>query len=110
LRSGTYDAILASGPPFSSFLLAASLARRSRLPLVLDYRDEWDISNQYWENKRLGPWTLALQRRMQHSVLRAAHAVVATTEASAASLREHCGQSGSRAIVECIFNGFDRED
>jgi glycosyltransferase involved in cell wall biosynthesis len=110
LRAERHDVILASGPPFSSLLLAAALARRSGLPFVLDYRDEWDLSNQYWESKRLGPWSLAVQKGMQNSVLRHARAVVATTEASADSLREHCRQANGKARVACIYNGFDRDD
>ena len=49
LRRTQHDAIIASGPPFSSFLLGAALSRRSGLPLILDYRDEWDLTNQYWK-------------------------------------------------------------
>lgn len=110
LQSQRFDAIVASGPPFSTFLLAASLSRRSGLPLVLDYRDEWDISNQYWENKRLGTLSLAIQQRMQRSVLRQAAVVVATTQASADSLQSHCLSAGSKARVGCIYNGFDPDD
>ncbi|MEP7066788.1 MAG: glycosyltransferase [Gemmatimonadota bacterium] len=35
------DVVLASGPPFFSFVTAFFIARRFRVPLVLDYRDEW---------------------------------------------------------------------
>jgi glycosyltransferase involved in cell wall biosynthesis len=35
------DVILASGPPFSSHLIAAGLSRILRAPLALDYRDPW---------------------------------------------------------------------
>src|SRR6478672_7261798 len=33
-----HGVIVASGPPFSSFLVGAQLSRKNRLPLVLDYR------------------------------------------------------------------------
>ena len=35
-----HDAIFATAPPFSSFVTAAALSRRSGLPLIVDYRDE----------------------------------------------------------------------
>jgi glycosyltransferase involved in cell wall biosynthesis len=35
------DVILASGPPFSSFVLAKRLSKRLGCPYVLDYRDPW---------------------------------------------------------------------
>jgi glycosyltransferase involved in cell wall biosynthesis len=105
-----HDAILASGPPFSTFLIAAALARRVDLPLVLDYRDEWTISNEYWENKRLDPLSRAIQQRMQRRVLRAAQAVVATTRASTESLAKLIQRVGGTARASCIYNGFDPED
>src|SRR5262249_54326078 len=43
LREVPHQAILATAPPFSSFLIGAQLSRRTGLPLVLDYRDEWDL-------------------------------------------------------------------
>src|SRR5262249_307801 len=106
LHERLHGVILVSGPPFSAFLIGRELGRRCGLPLFVDYRDEWDLSNQYWENKRLDRLSLAIQERMQQRVLRAATAVVATTRASAASLRAACQRAGSRAEVECVYNGF----
>ena len=45
LSQQKHDVIFVTAPPFSSFLIGAELARRTGLPLVLDYRDEWSISN-----------------------------------------------------------------
>src|SRR5262245_3771627 len=55
LKVRPHHAILVSGPPFSAFLTARELSRRSGLPLIVDYRDEWDLSNRYWENRRVDP-------------------------------------------------------
>jgi glycosyltransferase involved in cell wall biosynthesis len=110
LRDAPHAAIMATGPPFSSFLVAASLARRSGLPLLLDYRDEWGISNAYLENKHVGPVSRSIQGRMQAAVVRRAGALVATTEHSAAELRRVRDASGSSARVECIYNGYDPDD
>lgn len=105
-----HDAIFASGPPFSTFLIAASLSRRSGLPLVLDYRDEWDISNTYLENKRLDPLSLCLQGWMQDRVVRRAKVLVATTGHSAGALQGICRRSRSSATADWIYNGFDPDD
>jgi glycosyltransferase involved in cell wall biosynthesis len=110
LREVSHQAIFVTGPPFSSFLLGAALSRRTGLPLVLDYRDEWEISNAYWENKRLGPLSRLLQRGMQNRVLRQASGVVATTRASADSLEAAVARARSSARVACIYNGFDPQD
>jgi glycosyltransferase involved in cell wall biosynthesis len=117
LREGTrllqeipHTAIVASGPPFSTFLLGARLSCQTGVPLVLDYRDEWDISSTYWENKRLDRISLAVQKWMQHKAVRAARALVATTRSSAAALEAVRDRAGSMAQVECIYNGYDPED
>jgi glycosyltransferase involved in cell wall biosynthesis len=110
LREVPHDAVLATAPPFSSFLVGRSLARAASLPLVLDYRDEWDISNAVWENKTLGTLPRFLQRKMQASALHAASAVVATTKMSARALEDLCRAADSNAAVETIYNGYDPDD
>jgi glycosyltransferase involved in cell wall biosynthesis len=110
LKENNYDVIFASGPPFSTFLIARRLGRFARLPVVLDYRDEWTISNAYWENKKIGRLSRFIQERMQNRVLRSAKAVIATTQASANSLDEHCRRAGSGATVTWIYNGYDSDD
>ena len=110
LAETPHDAIVATGPPFSSFVLGAMLSRRSGLPLVLDYRDEWGLSNTYLENKRVGRLARFVQERMQIDVVGQASALVATTRASAETLEEVRAQSGSTARVQWIYNGFDGAD
>jgi glycosyltransferase involved in cell wall biosynthesis len=41
MRDDPPDLVLASGPPFFTFVSARFVARRFGVPLVLDYRDEW---------------------------------------------------------------------
>jgi glycosyltransferase involved in cell wall biosynthesis len=41
LRANPPSAVMASGPPFSTFVVAGSVARSWSVPLLLDYRDEW---------------------------------------------------------------------
>jgi len=36
-----YDAIFVTAPPFSSFITAYYMARRTGKPLILDFRDAW---------------------------------------------------------------------
>ena len=110
LAEAPHSAIVASGPPFSTFLIGASLSRHSGLPLVLDYRDEWDISNAYLENKRLDRFSLSLQSRMQRSVVRTARVLMATTRCSANALNIVRERARSKAEVTWIYNGYDPED
>jgi glycosyltransferase involved in cell wall biosynthesis len=110
LASTSHAGILATGPPFSSFLVGAALSRHSGLPLILDYRDEWDLSNRYWENKSHGRITVRFQRLLETFLLRSAAAVVATTDASARVLQNSITAAGSMVRAQCIANGFDPDD
>ena len=50
LREQPHDAILVTAPAYSSFFIGASLKKQFGIPLILDYRDEWDLSGKYLEN------------------------------------------------------------
>lgn len=110
LREKRHDAIVATAPPFSSLLIGAALSRRSGVPLVLDYRDEWDLSSAYWENRRGDLFSRWLQGAMQRRVVRRAHVLVATTQASARALERIRIKTGGHARVACIYNGYDPDD
>lgn len=110
LKEVPHQAIMVSGPPFSAFLVGAELSRRSSLPLVLDYHDEWSISNRYWENKSSDGLSRRIQTWMQQRVLRQASLVLATTRRSVASLQDEVARCGRAIPVRCLYNGFDAED
>ncbi|MEO8478732.1 MAG: glycosyltransferase [Gemmatimonadota bacterium] len=105
-----HDAILATAPTYTNLVLGAMLARRTGLPLVLDYRDEWDISSAYWENAPRDPISPRVQQWMQRRVLRASRAIVATTAASTARIAARAADAGVRPVARCIYNGWDPSD
>ncbi len=105
-----HDAILATAPTYTNLVLGAMLARRTGLPLVLDYRDEWDISSAYWENAPRDPISPRVQQWMQRRVLRASRAIVATTAASTARIAERAASAGVHPMARCIYNGWDPSD
>ncbi|HVZ40806.1 MAG TPA: glycosyltransferase [Candidatus Kapabacteria bacterium] len=43
-----FDAILATAPPFTGFLIGLELHKRLGLPLVVDYRDPWLDNSDYF--------------------------------------------------------------
>jgi glycosyltransferase involved in cell wall biosynthesis len=110
LREVPHAAVMVTAPPFSSFLVGASLSRTFRLPLVLDYRDEWNLSAAYWENRAIDPISRRLQSSLQMRLVRAARFLLATTRHSAQALEAIRDEAGSRARVSWIYNGFDPED
>jgi glycosyltransferase involved in cell wall biosynthesis len=70
------DVVLASGPPFFTFVAALFVARRFRVPLVLDYRDEWtecpfdfvskDGNDRAWERRCLSAASAVLFTTKSH--------------------------------------------
>lgn len=105
-----HDVILATAPSYSNLVLGASLSRATGIPLVVDYRDEWDLSSAYWENAPRDRMSHAIQQRMQRRVLRTASAIVATTRASTGRIALRATQAGASPIAECIYNGWDTSD
>ena len=110
LASLRHDVIVATAPPFSSLLLGRKLAIAAKLPYVIDYRDEWDLSNNHWENKRPGPIATAVQRRMQNAAMKQADLILSTSPGSAAQLAKRASQAGLTRTSEHIYNGYDPDD
>jgi len=103
------ELILATAPPYSSFLLGYWLKKRYRKKLVLDFRDPWTQwfgAYRQWENplrKRVEYW-------MERRLLTGAEGVVATTPSMRDYLREQSGSPGSSEKFALIYNGFDPLD
>ncbi|MEM1069348.1 MAG: glycosyltransferase [Planctomycetota bacterium] len=110
MGDGHYDAIYATGPPFSSFLLGRDLKQRFGLPLIVDFRDEWLLASQHLDNYSLNKRSYRRQLRMLSAVLRSADAVVTTTKASAEELSSLSESCGAEPMTRCIYNGFDPND
>ncbi|MDO3705944.1 glycosyltransferase [Micromonospora sp. C28SCA-DRY-2] len=94
------DVILASGPPFSGFVVAAALARRFGVPWVADYRDLWSVGNEYWVRSGL---RRAVDRRLEGRVLRSVATCVTVSEPLAETVRRTFGVD-----THVVMNGIDR--
>ncbi len=110
LRLMPHDIILATAPSYSNLLLGSKLKNKTGLPLVLDYRDEWDLSSKYLENSQRDRISNFIQERMQKKILRNADALIATTEASTDYLLQRAKSFGKTLPGVCIYNGFDDSD
>jgi glycosyltransferase involved in cell wall biosynthesis len=97
------SAIYVSIPPFSVAPLAAKLARHSRLPLIVDFRDSWS----QWCHSPRPSWLhydLVLQR--ERKVVEQACAIITTTAQMARELqRAHPHVPHDRFHV--VPNGFE---
>ena len=110
LKRLPHDAIFATAPTYTNLVVGALLAKHAGLPLICDFRDEWDLSSTYWENAPKASFALGIQRRMQRFVLRRSAAIVATTKASTMRIAARATESGARPRAVCIYNGWDAGD
>ncbi|MCI4065257.1 glycosyltransferase [Micromonospora sp. R77] len=99
----TPDVILATGPPFSVFVVAAALARRHGAPWVADYRDLWTVGNEYWAHGRSRLRRL-LDHRLERRLLRTVSRCVTVSEPLARSVRAAFG-----VRTDVVMNGIDRQ-
>ncbi|MFY1691535.1 glycosyltransferase [Plantactinospora sp. WMMB782] len=101
-RSWRPDVVLATGPPFSGFVVAAALARRLGAPWVADYRDLWTVGNDYRVRSRV-----ALRRRADHWLERRLLRSVAGCVTISAPIA-HTLHSTFGVGTEVVMNGIDR--
>lgn len=103
-REQAFDVVYATGWPWTSFLVAAAVSRRTGLPLVVDYRDLWKASDAEWD--RSSQLQRLLQPGQERRVLAQAAAVVATT----GSFLKLLPQASLPAKQYAITNGFSEAD
>ncbi|HUT76281.1 MAG TPA: glycosyltransferase family 4 protein [Polyangia bacterium] len=101
LRVERPDVILASSPPLPVGAAGATLARRWRVPWVLDVRDVWPDAAIALGELSEGP-LVSLAERLERRLYRSADAIVTVNEA----FREQIAQGADAgARIELIPNG-----
>jgi len=98
------DVILATGGPWTSFLVGCALAKRLKRPLVLDYRDPWNFNPYYSFTSQM---LVKKSQRAEAQACRVASHVIANTEELRDRLIAEYGDIGDRC--SWIPNGFDRD-
>lgn len=108
-RRHRVEAVVVTGPPFSSFILGRAVASLTGLPLVLDFRDDWSgFFSKGFSAHGGGPlWKRAVVS-LERNMVRAANRVVATTPALCHRLRRLHGGPESKFVW--IPNGYDPAD
>jgi glycosyltransferase involved in cell wall biosynthesis len=97
-RRRDVDIILASAGPFTSLLVAKTIARSSNLPWVADLRDLW-MDNAHRQKYLVRD---ALERRLERRTLSSASALVTVGPALAATLSAKLNRP-----VEVVYNGYE---
>ena len=104
LKEHPVDAIISTGPPHSTHLIAMKLKAALGIPWIADFRDPW-TEIDYYNDLHLTHWADHKHHRLEHEVLTQADKVVTVAPDGARRL----GLLGDRK-VETIYNGFDRDD
>ena len=97
-----FDAVLSTAPPYTAHLIGAALSRRHRVPLLLDYRDDW-LDNP----RHVYPTSLhkRIHRSMEQHAAANASAVVSINSVIASAITSRVGKE-----VGVIEQGFDPQD
>ena len=107
LRRDSYHLLYSTFPPASAHLLGWMLKRLTGLPWIADFRDSWVYDPLDPVLDKIG-CRRALEQRLEEIVVRGADAVIATTEVSAAYLRNTYPEAAD--VIEVIPNGFEPYD
>jgi glycosyltransferase involved in cell wall biosynthesis len=103
-RRSPFDVVLATCNPYSSFAAARVIAKLSRVPYAIDFRDSWTV-NQYTEEQPSGP-ARRRKRQERHAVAEAS----VVSFVNAAQREWHAAQypeSADQMIV--VENGWEPE-
>ncbi len=103
-EKGVPDVILATGGPWTSFLVGCALAKQLNRPLVLDYRDPWNCNPFYSFSSQV---LAQKSRTAEAKVCRVAGRIIANTEELRDRLMLEYGDLQGRCTW--IPNGFDRD-
>jgi len=104
LNRWTPDIVLGSAPPFTSILIARSLARRARAPLVVEYRDRY-FEDPYHDFSRLQLLRKQVGRRLENWWMKPIRGIITVSDPWSEDYRTRFGLP-----VTVVYNGFDPDD
>lgn len=109
LRENPVEAIVSTGPPHSTHLIALGLKRAfPEIPWVADFRDPWSDMD-YLDDFQLTAFSRARHKKLEQTVISKADKIVVTAPSAAQSLLgTPLDANENRAAF--IPNGFDDED
>ena len=99
-----FDAVLATAPPYTTLRAGRVFSRRTGLPLVSDFRDNW-LGNPRHDYPTA--WHRRTHARMEAEVVHAGAAVVTINRYIASDIRS---RHGDICPIHVIPQGFDPED
>lgn len=106
-RTTAFRVVISSGPPHMAHVAGVRVAQATNLPLIVDMRDPWSLSERLPDDTASPAW-FALARHHERRVLRHAALVVMNTEQSRDAMRAQYPTLADRFAT--IRNGSDDDE
>lgn len=100
------DVVWASGPPWSSFIVAGRSSQRTNIPFVLDFRDSWTMTYTDFETRRPA-WAKQLDKRTLRQLLAEAQAVILRSDTEAECFLRAYNGALEASKIHIIPNGYE---
>jgi glycosyltransferase involved in cell wall biosynthesis len=104
IQSKKIDTIIATGPPFSSFIIGYFLSKEFKVKLVLDYRDPWTTHQTARKYSYL--FGKSINKFIENKIVANASAIVVNTRRMRISFEEKFSHLISSEKIHIITNGF----
>ncbi len=104
LKKNPVDAIISSGPPHTTHMIALGVKKKLNIPWLADFRDPW-TNIDFYDQLMLTGWANAKHKRMEQQVLTNADAIDTVSWHWADDFEKLSSRK-----IEVVTNGFDDED
>lgn len=104
LKENKVDAIISTGPPHSTHIIAKNVVKKHNIPWLADFRDPWTLIDFYHKLK-LSNWADKKHRQLEQEVLYTANEVTTVSWSCASDFEEISGR-----LPVVITNGYDPAD
>ena len=104
LQNNKVDAIVSTGPPHTTHLIALFIKKKFDIPWLADFRDPW-TNIDFYDKLKLTKWADKRHRRLEMNVLLNANKLVTVSKSWAKDFFNICGRK-----PDVITNGCDPAD
>lgn len=105
LKTNTVDAVVSTGPPHTTHLIALKIKEKYNYPWIADFRDPW-TNIDFYHQLQLSSWADKKHKKLEKKVLKNADKVVTVSWAWADDFVSISG----RKDIQVITNGYDHQD
>ena len=105
LKENHVDAIVSTGPPHTTHMIALNAKRKTGVPWLADFRDPWTFVD-YYDKLKLSKYADKMHHKLERKVLNTADKTVTVTW----SWADEFNSRKFAKEVEVITNGYDPSD